>query len=109
MNKNTSKGVSVSKVDDQAQTTVDPTFVEIATLIHASKESAFLAVNSVLVDLYWRVGEYISRKLAAAEWGDGVVTQLATYLAATQPGLRGSPVQTSFGCASSTIPIGMTS
>jgi predicted nuclease of restriction endonuclease-like (RecB) superfamily len=34
-------------------------------------------------------GEYISRKIENAEWGDGVVEQLAAYLAHTQPGLRG--------------------
>ncbi|WP_454868648.1 PDDEXK nuclease domain-containing protein [Pseudomonas farris] len=30
-----------------------------------------------------------SRKIEAAEWGDGVVAQLATHLTRTQPGLRG--------------------
>jgi hypothetical protein len=42
-----------------------------------------------MVDLYWQVSEYISQKLAGAEWGDGVVAQLASHLAETQPGLRG--------------------
>jgi predicted nuclease of restriction endonuclease-like (RecB) superfamily len=42
-----------------------------------------------LIDLYWQVGEYISRKIEAAEWGDGIVPQLAQYIARTQPGLRG--------------------
>lgn len=42
-----------------------------------------------MVDLYWQVGEYISRKIASAEWGDGVVDELARFLARTQPGLRG--------------------
>ncbi|PZD72195.1 hypothetical protein C1752_03781 [Acaryochloris thomasi RCC1774] len=32
---------------------------------------------------------YISQKLEQAEWSDGVVKQLAEYLAQTQPGLRG--------------------
>lgn len=31
----------------------------------------------------------ISKKIAAAEWGVGVVTQLAIHIAQTQPGLRG--------------------
>ncbi len=35
------------------------------------------------------MGAYISAKLDAAEWGDGVVDQLAHYLAFKQPGLRG--------------------
>lgn len=50
---------------------------------------AVQAVNSQLIDLYWQVGGYISRKLEQAEWGDSVVSQLATHLAKTQPGLRG--------------------
>lgn len=32
---------------------------------------------------HWKVGEHISRKIAAAEWGDGVVPRLAEYLART--------------------------
>lgn len=65
------------------------TFAEISKLISASRERALLSVNTVLIDLYWKVGEHISRKIAAAEWGDGVVSQLAQYVARTQPGLRG--------------------
>ena len=77
------------KVRGHAQVPADPGFAEIVTLIQAAKERAYHAVNTALIDLYWQVGEYISRKLAAAEWGDGVVTQLAAHLANTQPGLRG--------------------
>jgi len=47
------------------------------------------AVNTRLIELYWQVGAYISRKLEQAEWGDAVVSQLAEHLARTQPGLRG--------------------
>lgn len=47
------------------------------------------AVNTTLIDLYWQIGEVISRRIAAAEWGEGVVDQLATHIARTQPGLRG--------------------
>lgn len=77
------------KVRGQAQVPADPGFAEIVTLIQAARDRAYHAVNTALIDLYWQVGEYISRKLAAAEWGDGVVTQLAAHLANTQPGLRG--------------------
>jgi predicted nuclease of restriction endonuclease-like (RecB) superfamily len=64
-------------------------FAEIATLIASARQRAVQAVNTTLIDLYWQIGERISRKIAASEWGDGVVTQLAQYLAQTQPGLRG--------------------
>ena len=35
------------------------------------------------------MGATISRKIKAAEWGDGVVERLAAYIAKTQPDLRG--------------------
>ncbi|WP_260705681.1 PDDEXK nuclease domain-containing protein [Edaphobacter flagellatus] len=69
--------------------TEETTFAEIVQLIAASQEKAVRAVNTVLIDLYWNVGEIISRKIASSEWGDGVVRQLAEYIVRTQPGLRG--------------------
>ena len=67
-------------------------FNEITQLIHAARQravQAVQAVNTALIELYWQVGQFISRKIAQAEWGDGVVAQLAEHLAQTQPGLRG--------------------
>jgi predicted nuclease of restriction endonuclease-like (RecB) superfamily len=64
-------------------------FDEILSLIQAARQRAFQAVNVELIDLYWQVGQTISRKIEAAEWGDGVVDQLADFLARTQPGLKG--------------------
>lgn len=72
-----------------AHLTPDTHFVEVAELITAARQRAVRSVNTTLIELYWQVGEYISRKIAAAEWGDGVVAQLADYLASTQPGLTG--------------------
>lgn len=70
--------------------TPQPTdFSDIAQLITQAKQRAVQAVNTTLIELYWTIGERISRKIAASEWGDGVVDQLARYLAQTQPGLRG--------------------
>lgn len=64
-------------------------FSEIAQLIASAKQRAVQAVNTTLIELYWQIGQRISHKVAAAEWGAGVVDQLARYLAQTQPGLRG--------------------
>ena len=70
-------------------TTLERGFSEVVGLIATSQQRAFQAVNTTLIDLYWQVGEYISRKIEAAEWGDGVVPRLATYIARTQPGMHG--------------------
>jgi predicted nuclease of restriction endonuclease-like (RecB) superfamily len=64
-------------------------FGEVLHLIQAAKQRAYQAVNTELVALYWQVGEYISKKMASAEWGDKVVAQLANFLAQTQPNLTG--------------------
>ena len=64
-------------------------FEEIAALITAARQRAVRAVNTTLIDFYWQIGQTISRKIRDAQWGDGVVAQLADHLARTQPGLRG--------------------
>jgi uncharacterized protein DUF1016 len=58
-------------------------------MIQAHRGRALAAVNTALVDLYWRVGEHISRKLATAAWGEGVVDELSRYIQRRHPGLRG--------------------
>jgi predicted nuclease of restriction endonuclease-like (RecB) superfamily len=69
--------------------TTDDRFNEVLALIHGARQQAIQTVNTQLIELYWQVGAYISRKLELAEWGDAVVSQLAEHLARTQPGLRG--------------------
>ena len=64
-------------------------FSDIVRLIAASREKAIQSVNTALIELYWEVGAMISRKIEAAEWGDGVVDQLAQFIARTEPTLRG--------------------
>ena len=64
-------------------------FGEILDLIAAARQRAYQAVNTALIDLYWQIGEHISRKIASTEWGDGVVDELARHIAVSQPGLRG--------------------
>jgi len=74
---------------DVTRDTTGNRFNEVLALIQNAKQHAIQTVNTQLIELYWQVGAYISRKLECAEWGDSVVTQLAEHLAQTQPGLRG--------------------
>ena len=68
---------------------VQDDFSEIVQLIEIARQKSYQAVNTALIELYWQVGAYISDKIAAAQWGDSVVKQLADYLALTQPNLKG--------------------
>ena len=67
----------------------EETFSEVVSLIESARNRAFQAVNTELVSLYWEIGRYISAKLEAAVWGEGVVDRLAEHLARTLPGQRG--------------------
>ena len=80
-------------MSDLTPTTKTPDFAEITRLIESARQRAYQAVNTALIELYWQVGAYLSAKIKAAEWGEGVIEQLARHLASTQPGLRGFSAQ----------------
>ena len=45
-------------------------FTQIVELIQTSRSRAFQAVNTELINLYWKVGNYISIQLEKASWGE---------------------------------------
>ena len=64
-------------------------FAEIISMIQHTRNEVVRLANASLIDLYWRIGKYISDKIAAAEWGDGVVKQLAHYIEKNNPDVKG--------------------
>src|SRR4029077_1907118 len=64
-------------------------FAEVVEMIQAARGKALAAVNTQLIDLYWRIGEYISREVETAAGGEGVVEALARYIQRHHPSLRG--------------------
>jgi predicted nuclease of restriction endonuclease-like (RecB) superfamily len=64
-------------------------FAEIVGLIQTARQRSWQAVNTELIDLYWRIGEYLHQKIESDGWGRGTVVQLAAYIARREPGLRG--------------------
>jgi len=64
-------------------------FSEVVRMIHEARYNAIKSVNAELVRLYWNIGEYISKKLKTAEWGDAVVDQLADYIQTNHPEFKG--------------------
>jgi predicted nuclease of restriction endonuclease-like (RecB) superfamily len=67
----------------------DKQFSDVVNMIHQARYNAIKSVNAELVKLYWSIGEYISKKIAAAEWGDAVVDQLADYIQGNHPEFKG--------------------
>jgi predicted nuclease of restriction endonuclease-like (RecB) superfamily len=68
---------------------MDNRFTEIIQLIKQSRTNAIKAVNAELINLYWNIGAYISKKIEQSEWGDSVVTELAKFIQTYEPQLKG--------------------
>jgi hypothetical protein len=68
---------------------MDNRFTDIIKLIKQSRTNAYRAVNAELINLYWNIGEHISKKIEQSEWGDSVVTELAKYIQQNEPAIKG--------------------
>lgn len=75
--------------DSLIENNMDKRFTDIIQLIKQSRANAIRAVNTELIDLYWKIGEHISKKLKKSEWGDAVVTELAKYIQQNEPEIKG--------------------
>src|SRR4051812_9791638 len=56
-------------------------------LIDAARTRAIASVNTTLIELYWGIGEYLSRRAAEAGWGKGTVEALAEAIRRKYPNL----------------------
>lgn len=68
---------------------MDNRFTGIIQLIKQSRTNAIKAVNAELINLYWNIGEHISKKIEHSEWGDSVVTELANFIQTQEPEIKG--------------------
>ena len=64
-------------------------FAEVVSLIQQTRTHVIRLANTALIDLYWNIGQYISEKIEASDWGDGVVKQLADYITKNAPEAKG--------------------
>jgi predicted nuclease of restriction endonuclease-like (RecB) superfamily len=64
-------------------------FLEVVGLIQQSRTKAYQSVNAELINCYWQVGEYISRRIANATWGDKSIDDLAKFIEKNHPDLKG--------------------
>ncbi|WP_238640178.1 DUF1016 N-terminal domain-containing protein [Chryseobacterium elymi] len=62
---------------------------DILYLIKRSRNNAIKAVNTELINLYWNIGEYISKQVESTEWGQSVVKELVEYIKHNEPEIKG--------------------
>ena len=72
-----------------ARTPHQSAFRQVVAMIEAARDHAYQAVNTGLIDLYWRVGQFISRKIASDGWGKNTVSDLSGFIRARRPGING--------------------
>src|SRR5438045_3317830 len=83
------KRISKKPISRQIRRSHQSSFQEVIQMIEVARRKAYHAVNTELIDLYWRVGEYISKKMDAAEWGEAIVNELAACIKKRHPEIRG--------------------
>ena len=69
--------------------TLEEQFLEVKNLINQARYKTFQTINTSLIDLYWQIGGYVNKKVENAEWGKGIVKELALYLKKTLPDSKG--------------------
>jgi predicted nuclease of restriction endonuclease-like (RecB) superfamily len=67
----------------------DQHFSKIAELITNARKKVLQSVNSYLIELYWKVGEYVSKQVTTDGWGKGTIEALATYIHKEHPLIKG--------------------
>ena len=85
------RGKQILATVSQESTTVsiEAAFGEVVSLIRAARQRADQLVNTGMIDLYWRIGQYLHHKIEADGWARGTVVQLAAYIVLREPGKRG--------------------
>lgn len=64
-------------------------FNEIVGLINETKENVYRVANTAMIDLYWHIGERLHYRIANSNWGDGIIRQLADYIASNTEDSKG--------------------
>ncbi len=64
-------------------------FNEIIQIVDEARSRAMNAVNKELIGMYWKLGEYVSKKTMESGWGKSVVSEFSEFLQSHYPGNKG--------------------
>lgn len=64
-------------------------FDEVIHIIDNARNRAIKAVNAELIQMYWSVGEYLSKLCTGAAFGDKIIDDVAAYIVKENPGVKG--------------------
>jgi predicted nuclease of restriction endonuclease-like (RecB) superfamily len=95
MKKKASKAQSIkaTKSPQSQESLVNADFDAVVNLIDAAKSNALISVNTILIELYWEIGHYISQKINNDGWGQGTVQHLAEHIVKNRGTSKGFSAQ----------------
>ena len=64
-------------------------FKEIINIIQNHRQNAYRKINEELVMMYYEIGQYLSKKVNAGEYGEGVISKIANEIKDQYPTLNG--------------------
>ena len=64
-------------------------FENVLGMIYSAKQKAEYQVNFTIIDLYWSIGEYVSKQINVNGWGKSTVKALSEYILSKESGIRG--------------------
>jgi predicted nuclease of restriction endonuclease-like (RecB) superfamily len=64
-------------------------FDDVISIIEKAHESAFRAVNRVLINMYWDIGEYVSRRVSESGWGKSIIRDFSDFIQNRYVGISG--------------------
>ncbi|MDR1065767.1 MAG: DUF1016 N-terminal domain-containing protein [Oscillospiraceae bacterium] len=64
-------------------------FDEVIAIIDNARENAFRAVNRELINMYWDIGKYVSRRVAEGGWCKAVVKDFSDFIQSRYVGIKG--------------------
>lgn len=64
-------------------------FDEVITIIETARENAFRAVNRELINMYWEIGAYVSRRVSESGWGKSIVKEFSDFIQSHYIGIKG--------------------
>ena len=70
-------------------TSTNNDFGAVISIIENAKGRALKAVNAELINMYWEVGEYLSKLCAESSFGDKVIDEVADYISKANPTIKG--------------------
>jgi predicted nuclease of restriction endonuclease-like (RecB) superfamily len=84
----------MSKMNEKAKNEINrikdtSVFDGVIAIIEKARENAFRAVNRELINMYWDIGEYVSRRVSENGWGKAVVKEFSDFIQSRYAGIRG--------------------